>query len=309
MVQLDAARPRAAAQLFAKLEMLNPGGSVKDRIGVAMIEAAEAEGAHRARPHDDRRGDERQHRHRARVRVRRQGLRPRAHAPAGHEPRARGAAAPLRRAGPRHRVAGRDERGGRRRPGARARRRRLAARPVLQPRQPRGAPPHHRARRSGRRWTASIDYLVAGVGTGGTITGAGALPEGAQPGPARSSPSSRPPRRCCPAAGPARTRSRASARASSRRCSTASCSTRSSRSTTRTRSRPRASPPAARACWPASPCGAALCGRARRSPQREAARGKRIAVVLPDSRRALRLDAVLRARARARDGYLSRLLM
>jgi len=31
-------------QLFAKLEALNPGGSVKDRIGVAMVEAAEREG-------------------------------------------------------------------------------------------------------------------------------------------------------------------------------------------------------------------------------------------------------------------------
>ncbi|TMK39216.1 MAG: cysteine synthase A [Actinobacteria bacterium] len=31
-------------RLFAKLEALNPGGSVKDRIGVAMIEAAEGEG-------------------------------------------------------------------------------------------------------------------------------------------------------------------------------------------------------------------------------------------------------------------------
>ena len=34
----------AGVQLFAKLESLNPGGSVKDRIGVSMIEAAEAEG-------------------------------------------------------------------------------------------------------------------------------------------------------------------------------------------------------------------------------------------------------------------------
>jgi cysteine synthase A len=31
-------------ELYAKLESFNPGGSVKDRIGVAMIEAAEAEG-------------------------------------------------------------------------------------------------------------------------------------------------------------------------------------------------------------------------------------------------------------------------
>ena len=36
---------RDGGQVFAKLEMLNPGGSVKDRIGAAMIEAAEREGA------------------------------------------------------------------------------------------------------------------------------------------------------------------------------------------------------------------------------------------------------------------------
>jgi cysteine synthase A len=45
MVQLTRMLPAGTrGQLFAKLEMLNPGGSVKDRIGVAMIEAAEAEG-------------------------------------------------------------------------------------------------------------------------------------------------------------------------------------------------------------------------------------------------------------------------
>ncbi len=46
MVELpEALGPRApGARIFAKLEAYNPGGSVKDRIGVAMIEAAEAEG-------------------------------------------------------------------------------------------------------------------------------------------------------------------------------------------------------------------------------------------------------------------------
>src|ERR1700750_3020837 len=42
MVELARVAP-AGAQVFGKLEMLNPGGSVKDRIGVAMIEAAERE--------------------------------------------------------------------------------------------------------------------------------------------------------------------------------------------------------------------------------------------------------------------------
>src|SRR5215203_4421220 len=44
MVQLKRLAPENGAEVFGKLEMFNPGGSVKDRIGVAMIEAAEAEG-------------------------------------------------------------------------------------------------------------------------------------------------------------------------------------------------------------------------------------------------------------------------
>jgi cysteine synthase len=46
MVQLTRMLDGAAegVELFAKLEAYNPGGSVKDRIGVAMIEAAEREG-------------------------------------------------------------------------------------------------------------------------------------------------------------------------------------------------------------------------------------------------------------------------
>ena len=42
---LDPAASQSGVRLFAKLEAFNPGGSVKDRIGVAMIDAAEREGA------------------------------------------------------------------------------------------------------------------------------------------------------------------------------------------------------------------------------------------------------------------------
>jgi cysteine synthase A len=45
MVRLTRIAPEAAdVELFGKLEAFSPGGSVKDRIGVAMIEAAEREG-------------------------------------------------------------------------------------------------------------------------------------------------------------------------------------------------------------------------------------------------------------------------
>jgi cysteine synthase A len=48
VVRLARVVPSGAAEVYAKLEALNPGGSVKDRVALAMIEAAEREG--RLRP-------------------------------------------------------------------------------------------------------------------------------------------------------------------------------------------------------------------------------------------------------------------
>jgi cystathionine beta-synthase len=44
IVRLDRLSPPGHARILAKLEYLNPGGSVKDRIGLAMIEQAERDG-------------------------------------------------------------------------------------------------------------------------------------------------------------------------------------------------------------------------------------------------------------------------
>jgi len=44
MVELSRLQPLRRASLFAKLEFLNPGGSVKDRLGLGMIRFAEREG-------------------------------------------------------------------------------------------------------------------------------------------------------------------------------------------------------------------------------------------------------------------------
>src|SRR2546421_11857178 len=44
IVRLDSVGREVQPQLLAKLEYLNPGGSVKDRIGLAMIESAEGAG-------------------------------------------------------------------------------------------------------------------------------------------------------------------------------------------------------------------------------------------------------------------------
>ena len=55
--------------LYVKIEAFNPLGSVKDRLALGIIEAAEQRGRAQARPDRDR-GDQRQHRHRARHGVR-----------------------------------------------------------------------------------------------------------------------------------------------------------------------------------------------------------------------------------------------
>src|SRR5438128_6802810 len=44
IVRLEKLSPPGGAEILAKLEYLSPGGSVKDRIGLPMIEAAEREG-------------------------------------------------------------------------------------------------------------------------------------------------------------------------------------------------------------------------------------------------------------------------
>ncbi len=44
LVRMRRALPESSCELVAKLEMLNPGGSVKDRIAMTMIDAAEREG-------------------------------------------------------------------------------------------------------------------------------------------------------------------------------------------------------------------------------------------------------------------------
>ena len=264
-----------------KLEMANPGGSVKDRIGVAMIEAAEAEG--RIEPG------------RTTIVEATSGNTGIALAfvcaakgydlvltlPQGMSREREGL---LRLYGAQVHVTeslgGMDEAVA----AARALARGddvVAARPVLQPRQPGRALPHDGPGDLGRRWTgASTTSSPASARAARSPAPAASSRSATRR--AGSSPSSprRPP--CSSAIVPGRTRSRGSARASCRPCSTARWSTRSSPSTTRTRWRRPGSPRAGRACWSGISGGAALWA-ALQIAQRDEAAGKRIAVVLPDS--------------------------
>ena len=44
LIELTRLSPKPGVRIFAKLEGQNPSGSVKDRIALALVEAAEAEG-------------------------------------------------------------------------------------------------------------------------------------------------------------------------------------------------------------------------------------------------------------------------
>ena len=44
LVEISSKTNKTAAKVFAKVESFNPGGSAKDRVAVAMIEAAERDG-------------------------------------------------------------------------------------------------------------------------------------------------------------------------------------------------------------------------------------------------------------------------
>ena len=49
LVKLNSVTPQNGANIFAKLESFNPGGSVKDRIALAMVEDAEKKRPFKAR--------------------------------------------------------------------------------------------------------------------------------------------------------------------------------------------------------------------------------------------------------------------
>ncbi len=232
MVRLPRIGARPAVQAVGKCEFMNPGGSVKDRIGVRMLARRREERPHQAGRHADR-ADQRQHRHRPRDGRRRPRL-PRDHHDAredepGEAGRARGARRRDHPHADRGRV-GRAREPHRRRPPPAARSPELAhPRPVLATRRTRSRTRRAPAARSSMQCGGKLDAVVMTAGTGGTITGVATAIKREIPklqGRRRRS------RGLDPRRGPARsrpTRSRASATTSSPTCSIARSSTTGSR--------------------------------------------------------------------------------
>ena len=268
--------------VLAKLEMLNPGGSVKDRIGLRMIEAAEREGRLKpggtiVEPTSGNTG------HGLAIAAAIRGYRCIFVMPDKMSQekisllRAYGAevvicptAVPPESPESYYRVA---DRLAEEIPGA------------FQPNQyfnPENPAAHYETTgpEIWRQTDGAIDVLVAGVGTGGTITGAarylkeqkpdllvvGADPEGRSTR-ATSTPTS----------------PRASARTSGRRRSTRRSSTATCASPTATRSGWRAGSPARRGSWSARPRGPPSSRRSRSAAELPA--GTTIVVILPDTGR------------------------
>ncbi len=185
IVRLDkiAKAEGVSAKLLAKLEFFNPIASVKDRIGVAMIEAMEKDGRIKpgettlVEPTSGNTGIA------LAFAAAAKGYRLILVMPETMSDRAAQDAAPARRrAGAdggrqghegRHRQGGGDRRDRRRAPSSRSSSR---TRPT---RRSTAAP---RRRRSGTTPAASVDVIVSGIGTGGTITGVGQVLKPRKPG-------------------------------------------------------------------------------------------------------------------------------
>ena len=226
--------------LLAKLEMLNPGGSVKDRIGLPMIEAAERDGLLRPggtiiEPTSGNTG------HGLAIAAALKGYRcifvmaDKQSAEKQALLRAYGAEVVLCPTNvppesPESLLLGRAP--------ARARHpRRLPARPVPQPGEPTGARAHDRARDLGADRRGASRTSSPGVGTGGTLGGAARYLREQRPTSSSSAPTRR--ARCCQATRCGHTSPRVSARTSSRARTARSSSTAGCACPTPTRSRPR----------------------------------------------------------------------